>query len=93
MISDEEYDVVVADFGLSDFYDPTGNYMFKRCGTPEYAEVLADKIYDFKIDSFSVGVIMFIILTGSSPFKGKDYDEIVLKKYNCDIDFIPKNMH
>ena len=53
--------------------------MFKKCGTPGYVapEVLADKIYDFKIDSFGVGVIMFIILTGHSPFKGDNYDEIV----------------
>ena len=63
----DEYDIVVADFGLSDFYDPKGDYMFKRCGTPGYVarEVLADKIYDYKVDSFSVGVIMFIILTGN----------------------------
>lgn len=92
---DNEYDIVVADFGLSDFYDPKGNYMFKRCGTPGYVapEVLADKIYDVKVDSFSCGVIMFIILTGSSPFKGKSYDEIVMKNYTCEIDFKTKDMH
>lgn len=69
--------------------------MFKRCGTPGYVapEVLADKIYDFKVDPFSAGVIMFIILTGSSPFKGKNYDDIVMKNYNCTIDFKTKDMH
>jgi len=59
----DDYDICIADFGLADFYNPTGNYMFKRCGTPGYVapEVLADKIYDFKVDSFSAGVIMFIM--------------------------------
>ena len=89
-----EYDVCVADFGLSDFYDPKGDYTFKRCGTPGYVapEVLADKIYDIKVESFSAGVIMFIVLTGTSPFKGKSYDEIVMKNYKCTIDFTTKDM-
>jgi len=54
--------------------------MFKRCGTPGYVapEVLNDKIYDFKVDAFSCGVMMFILLTGSSPFRGKSYNTIVM---------------
>jgi serine/threonine protein kinase len=31
-----DYDICLADFGLADYYDPEGNYMFKRCGTPGY---------------------------------------------------------
>lgn len=92
---ENEFDICVADFGLSDFYDPKGNYMFKRCGTPGYVapEVLADKAYDYKVDSFSCGVIMFIILTGTSPFKGSSYDEIVKKNFLCQVDFKTKDMH
>lgn len=58
-----DYDVCIADFGLADYYNPKGKYMFNRCGTPGYVapEVLADKIYDFKVDAFSAGVIMFIL--------------------------------
>lgn len=87
--ADTTLDVCLADFGLADFYDPKGQYMFTRCGTPGYVapEVLADKPYDYKVDVFSVGVIMFILLTGVSPFKGKSYNEIVEKNYNCDIDY------
>lgn len=32
-------------------------------------------------------------MTGSTPFKGKSYDTIVLKNYNCTIDFKYKDMH
>ncbi|CAK68270.1 unnamed protein product (macronuclear) [Paramecium tetraurelia] len=82
-------DLVIADFGLADFYNPEGDYMFKRCGTPGYVapELLQDEIYDFKIDIFSAGVLMFIMLTGQSPFKAKSYDEIVMKNYHCQIEF------
>lgn len=78
-------DVVIADFGLADFYNQKGDYMFKRCGTPGYVapELLQDKIYDYKVDIFSAGVLMFIMLTGASPFKAKSYDEIVMKNYHC----------
>lgn len=27
-------DICVTDFGLADFYNPKGDYLFKRCGTP-----------------------------------------------------------
>lgn len=82
-------DLVIADFGLADFYNIDGDYMFKRCGTPGYVapELLQDKIYDYKIDIFSAGILMFIMLTGHSPFKAKSYDEIVMKNYHCQIEF------
>jgi calcium/calmodulin-dependent protein kinase I len=56
-------EVCLADFGLADYYNPKGDYMFKRCGTPGYVapELLQDKLYDYKIDIFSVGVLMFIM--------------------------------
>lgn len=86
---------MIADFGLADFYSPKGDYMFKRCGTPGYVapELLQDKIYDYKVDIFSAGVLMFIMLTGSSPFKAKSYDEIVMKNYHCEIEFQLLNHH
>lgn len=29
-------DLVIADFGLADYYKKDGNYLFTRCGTPGY---------------------------------------------------------
>lgn len=37
IIRNELEDVVIADFGLADYYSKSCNYMFKRCGTPGYA--------------------------------------------------------
>ena len=33
---DNSHDICLADFGLADYYNPEGNYIFKRCGTPGY---------------------------------------------------------
>ena len=78
-------DIVITDFGLADYYSTKGDYIFSRCGTPGYVapEVLHDEIYDFKIDVFSVGCLMYILLAGRSPFKGNKYDDIVMKNYHC----------
>jgi len=46
-------------------------------------EILEDKPYDLKVDVFSVGVILYILLTGCSAFNGKNYSEIILKNKNC----------
>ncbi|CAD8147262.1 unnamed protein product [Paramecium pentaurelia] len=82
-------DIVITDFGLADYYSIKGNYLFSRCGTPGYVapEVLHDETYDFKIDIFSVGCLMYVLLAGRSPFKGQKYDDIVLKNYHCQVDY------
>ncbi|CAD8188689.1 unnamed protein product [Paramecium pentaurelia] len=82
-------DLVIADFGLADFYDPFGNYMFQRCGTPGFVapEILQDKLYDSKVDIYSVGCLMYLLLFGKSPFKGSTYDEIVMRNFNCKVDY------
>lgn len=60
------------DFGLSDYYNPEGKYLFKRCGTPGYMapEILHDLNYNYKCDIFSIGVIMYMMLTRENPFEG-----------------------
>ena len=59
--------------------------MFQRCGTVGYVapEVLKDEFYDFKVDMFSAGVIMFILLTGEMPFDTDDSDELITFNLLC----------
>lgn len=80
---------MIADFGLAEYYKTNGDYMFTRCGTPGYVapEVLQDKLYDYKADLYSCGVLLYILLVGQSPFKGKTYDDIVMLNYKGVIDF------
>jgi len=86
---ENDWNVKIADFGLATFVNPNHDYLFKRCGTPGYVapEVLADQKYDQKVDVFSCGVILYILLTGGSPFYGKSYNEILWKNKVCEISF------
>ena len=54
-------DICLIDFSISEFYREDGDYLFKRCGTPGYVapEILENKIYDYKVDLFSSGVILY----------------------------------
>lgn len=85
---DDEFDIKLADFGLSEYEDKK-EHLFKRCGTPGYVapEVLEDKKYDRKVDIFSSGVILYILLTGCSPFYGKSYNEILSKNKHCIVNY------
>ena len=60
-----------------------------KCGTPGYVapEILNDSKYDCKVDVFSVGVIMYLLLTGKQPIKTYSYRETVKRNYLCKINF------
>lgn len=66
---DNDYDVKIADFGLSSFMD-SHKLMQTACGTPAYVapEVLQSKGYGTVVDMWSVGVITYILLCGFPPF-------------------------
>ncbi|CAK68874.1 unnamed protein product (macronuclear) [Paramecium tetraurelia] len=82
--------IAIADFGLAEFYRVDGKYIFTRCGTPGYVapEVLQDKIYDYKIDIYSAGVILFMMLSGGkSPFNSTDPEERLYQNYKSLVDY------
>lgn len=68
--------IKITDFGLSKFFD--NNPVMKTfCGTQNYLapEVLkGDGKYTNKIDNWSLGVILYIMLSGQPPFNDDELD-------------------
>ena len=71
--------IKLIDFGTSHRYS-SGHEMHQMYGTPYYIapEVLKGN-YTEKCDMWSIGVIIFIMLSGFPPFNGKSDDEIIGK--------------
>jgi len=69
--------VKVIDFGTSVFYKKNAEFLDKVQGTPYYiAPEVLNKKYDERCDVWSLGVLLYILLSGKPPFNGKDETEI-----------------
>ena len=68
--------ILLADFGWSNFSD--GGVRKTFCGTPEYIapEMLSKKGHDTRVDIWSIGVLMFELLSGYSPFVAKSNQDL-----------------
>lgn len=60
----------LADFGISKIM--SDEMLTTNCGTPVYMapEIWAGSAYDNKVDVWSVGVVMYYLLSGTHPFLG-----------------------
>ncbi|CAI2367388.1 unnamed protein product [Moneuplotes crassus] len=74
--NDEISEVKIIDFGLSQ--QNQGEKMNLICGTPYYVapEVFDNNGYGSECDIWSLGVIMYILLSGYLPFHGSNLAEI-----------------
>ncbi|XP_015087438.1 phosphoenolpyruvate carboxylase kinase 1-like [Solanum pennellii] len=77
ILFNEWNDLKLADFGSAQCFRE-GELMSGVVGTPYYVapEVLAGRDYNEKVDIWSAGVILYIMLAGMPPFYGESTEEI-----------------
>lgn len=86
-INENQFNVKIIDFGTSRPFKPNQK-LTERTGTPYYiAPEVLRKQYDHRCDLWSIGVIMFILLTGIPPLNGKNDKEIIHNVQTAVIDY------
>ncbi|XP_032219380.2 serine/threonine-protein kinase MARK2 isoform X3 [Nematostella vectensis] len=88
LLLDEEYNIRIIDFGLSNTVSvakpgdlsPIKDYCKTQCGSPAYAapEILGHQLYGTKVDVWSIGVNMYAMLTGKLPYTAEPFNIVTL---------------
>ncbi|KAJ3347403.1 Map microtubule affinity-regulating kinase [Entophlyctis luteolus] len=91
LLLNDKKDILISDFGLGRMYNPDNQENLKTfCGTPNYAavELISGIPYNgMKSDIWAMGVALYVMMTGRTPFTGSSisqlYSKIKAVDYKC----------
>ncbi|KAI8636076.1 kinase-like domain-containing protein [Parasitella parasitica] len=89
----DDSNLMITDFGLSKILRAQDDILTTACGTPGYVapEVLLQTGHNKPVDLWSVGVILFTLLSGYTPFWGEDqaslFESIMSGHYEFDEEY------
>ena len=77
MDSLDDLSVKLTDFGFATFFDDN-DLLDEVLGSPIYMppEIILRQKYDSKVDTWSAGVVAYILLSGRPPFTGLNKEEV-----------------
>ena len=87
LLLDENMNVKIVDFGLSNTYKNASDTLKTACGSPCYAppEMILGKRYSgLSTDIWTLGVILYAMTVGYLPFEDKDTNKLYKKILSCD---------
>lgn len=94
LLVDENGTLKITDFGVSSMKGGVSgsDLLYTACGTPYYCapEIIngAEEGYSgVKIDAWSCGIILFLLLTGNLPFQNEDMTQLYEQINRCKVDY------
>ena len=86
----------ISDFGVARILEASTDYAGTITGTRRYmAPEQYEGSYDYRVDLYSTGLILYEMFMGRFPFRGKTHAEIQVRKQSEDIEFdykLPEDM-
>ena len=94
ILIDDKMQIKLIDFGLCAIKKDEFEMLEGTVGTPRYSspEILSGTYYNCSTDLWSLGVVLFLLLTGSYPFDGSKKESIFARIKNKRIHYSKYNL-